>query len=318
MSRHHAGLFASFLLLATTSRAAGSEDYAGQYVLRLGARNFIVVNLRQMNGALTGTLSRPHHSSLGAFFTNISADVITEPISAAHVEKDHLHFVASNPADASDRDAFDLTLLTPAQASLQSSDIAIDPWKLDRVPVSPALPVATDWDSSRAYYTDETQRSNPEMQRIMDEDQKPRQSLNMSQADWATINKQDEGRRKAVRELLAQDALHTGKDFEQAAFVFQHGGTSDDYLLAHTLAMIAVARGNAGALWIATATLDRYLKSIKQPQIYGTQFNFTKGTPWTQEPYDRSLISDDLRRRLGVPSQAAQQKQLEKYKAANH
>ena len=54
------------------------------------------------------------------------------------------------------------------------------------------------------------------------------------------------------------------------------------------------------------------------PQIYGTQFNFTKDTPWTQDPYNRRLISDDLRRRLGVPSQAAQQKQLEKYKAANH
>ena len=306
------------LIVATRVYASGPGDYAGQYVLRLGARNFLVVNLRPANGALTGTLSRPHHSSLGPFFTNISADVITKPIATASVEKDHLHFVATDPSDASDSDAFDLTLLTPTQASLQAADMPVDPWKLERVPVSPALSVATDWDSSRAYYPDETQRSNPEMQRIMDADQKPRQSLNMAHADWATINREDEQRRTAVRELLAHDGLHTGKDFEQAAFVFQHGGAPDDYLLAHTLAMIAVARGNAGALWIATATLDRYLKSMKQPQIYGTQFNFTKDTPWTQEPYNRSLVSDELRRRLGVPSQAAQQKQLEKYKAANH
>ncbi len=81
--------------------------------------------------------------------------------------------------------------------------------------------------------------------------------------------------------------------------------------------MIAVARGNAGAPWIATATLDRYLKAIKQPQIYGTQFNKSKDTPWTQEPYDRTLISDELRRQLGVPSEAAQQKQLEAYKSAD-
>jgi hypothetical protein len=179
------------------------------------------------------------------------------------------------------------------------------------------LSVATDWDAHCTYYPDETEQSNPEMQRIMSEDQKPRQSKDMSHADWPTISRQDEERRKQVRELLSRGALHTGKDFEQAAFVFQHGSTPDDYLLAHTLAMIAVARGDPGALWIATATLDRYLNSIKQPQIYGTQFHNTKQTPWTQEPYNRTLISDQLRSQLGVPSQAAQQKQLEEYKSAN-
>jgi hypothetical protein len=81
--------------------------------------------------------------------------------------------------------------------------------------------------------------------------------------------------------------------------------------------MIAVARGDPGALWIATATLDRYLNSIQRAQIYGTQFYGNKNKPWTQEPYDRELISDELRRQLGVPSQAAQQKQLEEYKKAN-
>ena len=139
----------------------------------------------------------------------------------------------------------------------------------------------------------------------------------MSHADWATINKQDEDRRARVCDLLAKSALHSGKDFEKAAFIFQHGLTSGDYPFAHTLAMIAVARGNAGGLWIATATLDRYLKAVKQPQIYGTQFNKSKDTPWTQEPYDRTLIPDELRRQLGVPSQAAQEKQLEAHKSAD-
>jgi hypothetical protein len=116
----------------------------------------------------------------------------------------------------------------------------------------------------------------------------------------ATIKKQDEKHRRQVRELLARGALHTGKDFERAAFIFQHGSTPEGYLLAHSLALVAMARGNAGALWLATATLDRYLNSIKQPQIYGTQFHNTKETGWSQEPYNRTLISDELRRRLGV------------------
>ncbi len=311
----------AFLLSLSTvvspALTATLPDYAGQYVLRLGTRNFLVLNLRDGQGAVTGSLSRPRHASLGSSFSSISSEVLTEPITSAVLQQDHVHLVVKNPTDSSDTDAFDLTLLPPNHASLKLSGLPIDPWILTRVPSSPMLSVAIDWDPHRTYYPDETEQSNPEMQRIMDEDQKPRQSKDMSHADWTTINRQDEERRKQVRELLSRGALHTGKDFEQAAFVFQHGSTPDDYLLAHTLAMIAVARGDPGALWIATATLDRYLNSIKQPQIYGTQFHNTKETPWTQEPYNRTLISDELRRQLGVPSQAAQQKQLEEYKSAN-
>lgn len=155
------------------------------------------------------------------------------------------------------------------------------------------------------------------MQRIIDEDQKVRQPEAIAHGDWAVIDKQDEERRVQVRALLDRGALHTGTDFGHAAFVFQHGNIPEDFLLAHTLATSAVARGNPGALWIATATLDRYLQKIGQPQIYGTQFKFAKDTPLTQEPYNRTVISDQLRRQLGVPSQATQQKQVEAYKATS-
>jgi len=37
--------------------------------------------------------------------------------------------------------------------------------------------------------------------------------------------------------------------------------------------------------------------------------------PTTQEPYNRGLISDALRRDLGVPSQAAQEEQRRQYEA---
>ena len=46
-------------------------------------------------------------------------------------------------------------------------------------------------------------------------------------------------------------------------------------------------------------------------QVFGTQFTRPKATgEWTQEPYDRALISDALRIELGVPPQPAQVKQL--------
>jgi hypothetical protein len=152
------------------------------------------------------------------------------------------------------------------------------------------------------------------MQQIFEQDQKDRQA-GVGKIDWGVVDKADAARREATRKLLADGKLHTGEDFERAAFVFQHGDTPDDYLLAHTLAMVAVARGQGGALWIEAATLDRYLNSIHQLQIYGTQFYFKPDEPTTQEPYNRNLIPDALRRDLGVPSQAAQEEQRKRYEA---
>lgn len=314
----------SFLavFLSTSALAlSAQDDYAGQWALKLGSRNFLVINFHEYQGKFTGTLSRPSHSSIGASFSNISPDVITEPIVSSSFKAGVLTFVVQNPLKKSDTDSYTFTTrdatLKPGQGLLQFVGVPVDPWVLTRVPASPQLTVATDWDPHQMYLPGESDQPSAEMQKIFEEDQKPRQSLALTKAEGANVYKQDVIRRAEVRHLLANGDLHTGKDFELAAFIFQHGDTPDDYLLAHTLAMIAVARGDPSALWIATATLDRYLNSIQKPQIYGTQFHFTKETPWTQEPYNRDLISDALRRDLGVPSLAAQQKQLEKYKTAN-
>jgi hypothetical protein len=79
--------------------------------------------------------------------------------------------------------------------------------------------------------------------------------------------------------------------------------------------MIAMKKGYTDAIWIAAATLDRYLQSIKQPQIYGTQFLTPKGGSTTQEPYNRTLISDALRHQLQVSGLAAQAAQCKQYNA---
>ncbi len=153
--------------------------------------------------------------------------------------------------------------------------------------------------------------SSPEMKRIFDEDQAARKQS--SQIDWSVVDKSDAERRERTRQLMARGALNTGEDYERAAFIFQHGKKPDDFLLAHTLAMIAVAKGQRSALWIASATLDRYLQSIEKPQIFGTQYMFMSDKPGTQEPYDRTLVSDTLRKELGVKSQAEQERQLKEF-----
>jgi len=145
--------------------------------------------------------------------------------------------------------------------------------------------------------------SNAEMAGIFDADQGDRAHRPI---DWAKVDPRDRARRTRTQALLAAGALHTGKDFEHAAFVFQHGQSSGDFLLAHTLAMVAMSRGRPDASWIAAATLDRYLQTIGQKQIYGTQYRREGRSAVTQDPYDRALIPDVLRTQLGVPTMAEQ------------
>ena len=125
--------------------------------------------------------------------------------------------------------------------------------------------------------------------------------------------KADIERRARTRALYDSGALKTGTDYFGAAFVFQHGSEPRDYLFAHTLAMRAMALGRKDAEWIAAATFDRYLQSIGQPQVYGTQFRFPEEGGVTMELYDRSLLSDAHRRATGVGDLAAQNRRLEEF-----
>ena len=144
-----------------------------------------------------------------------------------------------------------------------------------------------------------------EIDRICQEDQQLRQPTDANAPK--PLYKSDEEREIATRKLLENGDLKSGRDFKEAAVIFQHSHDSDDYLIAHTLAMIAIAKGDKDAIWIASASLDRYLMAINQPQIYGTQFMTPPGKHATQEPYNRTLISDQLRKELQVPSQAEQE-----------
>jgi hypothetical protein len=159
----------------------------------------------------------------------------------------------------------------------------------------------------------ETSSDNAELKQIFDADQKDRDAPAGKELDWNTIGPRDAARRKRVRELIDEGRLNTGKDYERASFVFQHGEGSDDILLAHVLAVTAIGKGDMDARWIAAATLDRFLQRAGQPQVFGTQF-LTKTEnghqTWTMEPYNRSLIGPNLRDANCVPDQDNQTEAL--------
>ncbi len=155
---------------------------------------------------------------------------------------------------------------------------------------------------------------NSEMAEMFEADQEIRRKLITQPSNGRELIMrmvtEDAERQARTEQLLADGALTSANDFYHAAFIFQHGGDADSYLLAHTLAVAAAARGHKEAPWIAAATLDRYLQEIGQSQIYGTQYSTPAGQESTMEPYNRDLVPDSLRAVLGVPNQVAQAERL--------
>ena len=141
------------------------------------------------------------------------------------------------------------------------------------------------------YLEDQSDRSPSEAER----------KVRAEDLNWDVISRRDAGRRSRVHELLRAGELHSAEDFHDAAFIYQHGTKPEDYLLAHILATVAVQKGDEKSLWISAATLDRYLQSIGQPQVFGTQYNSHGDSPVTQDPYNRGLIPDQFRAVFCVP-----------------
>ena len=300
-------------------KVAEQQGYAGTWVMTVGQRTFAVLIIEERDGKYSGSWTLPEHFEMAMAknggFSHVTNTSKRATFASVTIQADHLHFVIPDASAPAEPDEFDMTLVNGNEAAVQYVGVPIAPWLFARNHERTVPTVATDWDAQKTYpVKEQTFAPNAEMRAIYDDDQRVRQK-ELSDAQWAIVSKEDAARRVRTRHLLDREALHTSDDFREAAFVFQHGDTPDDYLLAHTLAMVAVAKGDASALWIGTATLDRYLQSIHQPQIYGTQFVGTSGDRMTQEPYHSDLIADSLRAELGVPSVAQQQEQLKSMNA---
>ena len=294
---------------APTPRNLPTEGFGGAWVMNLGKKTFVVLTLEKMGDTFAGTLSRPEHfqTTNGRRFSRFSPGVTSETVVRASIQGDRLHLVTRNKEDENE---YDMTLIGQSAASVTLTDTPIEPWIFTRFTGTDLPSVSTDWDPKRSYSMDDNAVSNSEMQRLYEEDQHARKDFAQFAKETETIGRQDEERRKQTRKLLADGQLHTAEDFTRAAFIFQHGTTPDDFLLAHTLAMVAAAKGDEDALWISTATLDRYLQSTARPQIFGTQIKEKADHTATLEPYNRNLVDDVLRRELGVQPLAVQQEQL--------
>jgi len=111
--------------------------------------------------------------------------------------------------------------------------------------------------------------------------------------DWNEVGERDRERQAATRKLLAEGNYKPPKTLGSRLPSFKIPPTAG-YLLAHVLAVTAVGKGDGSSEWLAAATMDRYLHSLNQPQVFGTLFRQPEGV-WTKEPFDRAQLSDAVR-----------------------
>lgn len=281
----------------------------GAWATKASGQTIFKLEIENNSTGTTAIWTRPDQFEFdGDTFSNIDGHVVRRVANEANIKDGDLILSFKDPRPNATPDILRVRCAQVGHISVTLVGPDFDPF--DFVKTSTNEAQLGQWDAKTAYTREILRQTNGEMTNIFDADQADRQAEHI---DWSVVGPADEKRRRRTQELLDSGALQSGEDFYHAAFIFQHGSKPNDYLKAHLLAMVAAARGDAGAIWIAAATLDRYLRAIGKPQVLGTQFMAPKGGPATQEPYDRGLVSDAMRRALRVPPLAEQEKQRQEY-----
>ena len=145
---------------------------------------------------------------------------------------------------------------------------------------------------------------NLKLEETFQADQHDREKVYDSQDAVDALKKADQNRRQSVSVMMELGEVKTKNDLYHAAVIFQHGEEPQDFLTAHRLATLAAIHGHRTSRWLLAAALDRYLMSINQGQVYGTQFEFNP----TEKQYqlklpvlEHTLLSFE-KEMLGIPS----------------
>lgn len=144
---------------------------------------------------------------------------------------------------------------------------------------------------------------NAELAALYRQDQAAR--TNGANIDWATVSREDAGRRARVLALMREGGLRTAVDHEHAAMIFQHGQGLEDIRIAHALSTLAatLAPDTPRYRWRVAASWDRIMATQLQPQWYGTQYQGSDAGVFLY-PVAEDAVDDAGRARMGVPSLA--------------
>lgn len=285
---------------------AAARDWTGRWSVRTADRTFTIITISPDAKAAERwnvDIARPKDSyfNASAMVGNLGPTVAVRHCHALNGPNDDLLVTYDDPRPDEAHESIVFSII--GNDNLISKLV---PYGLNLL-FSRATPnevVSTDWtDLKDEIPLVQAWPDNMEMTSLFERDQADRRD---DKVDWTKILTADGKRLNRVKEMLVRDELHSANDFWHAAFLYQHGKTSANYLIAHTLAVVAAAKGRSDAAWIAAATLDRYLQSLGLPQVYGTQYITPRGGATTQEPFDRAIVPDSVRLASGVPRLADQ------------
>lgn len=144
---------------------------------------------------------------------------------------------------------------------------------------------------------------NLRLKELFDKDQTDREKVLESKDAVNKLKERDSDRRNRLSVMMELGEVRTKNDLYHSAVIFQHGSDPADFLSAHRFATLAAILGHRTARWLLAASLDRYLMSIAQGQIYGTQFEFNGAERRYQLklPVQDPLLLSFEKEMLGIP-----------------
>ncbi|WP_240320837.1 hypothetical protein [Sphingomonas crusticola] len=267
---------------------------AGTWYLLASGKVVFRVAVQRVGRRWRGDWHHPENFQFdGTSFTNVSGSLVKESTKNGQNIAGGIELVF----EGAEPDNYPYSMIIH-EINSGAAKISFEGTNLQELPLvrSPSRELSEPWDPGRSYDVAVAHSTSAEMEAIFAADQN--NGAPRHEPLQAATSGDQQGRNR-TSQLLESGQLNSGSDFYHAAFVFQHGDCATDYLLSHLLALAAVARGRHDALWIAAASLDRYLLNIGQPQVLGTQVRTESGA--ISEPFDRALVPKSLRDALRVP-----------------
>jgi len=133
---------------------------------------------------------------------------------------------------------------------------------------------------------------NKAIKKLFIEDQSDRKN-NVQKNNWVKISKNDNQRRKAIREIITKNKKNfTAQDYYMAAMIYQHGPSLTDSKKAILFARKSMELGYKKSKWLYAAAVDRFLMKQGKKQKYGTQF-INKNGKWSLYKIDISTTDKE-------------------------
>jgi hypothetical protein len=280
----------AILLLLTVSCGAQSlADFAGTWVQKYQGRNFRVIELRMVDGKLTGNFAQPAESTMDGDgdFTGISAESASYKVTKAAISGKSLELTVGD-------ERYSMSLTEVDRAALRLLD-PTDPFpaaKLERT-ADREVRVASNWPA----YSEEIRKLQERLQEMVKADQAVRTGPTISRTEVMATDAAHRAEVLRIHEKYGWPVISAvGKEASSNYWLLvQH---QDLDVMRMVLPDLERAAGKGDASKQDYAYLfDRVQKGSGKPQHWGTQASCKNGKP-ELDPVDDPAGLEERRKAL--------------------